>query len=189
MESRVCPKCKIEKQIIEFSIDRTKKSGLQSSCKKCTQIYYANTLDYQLKRKKTYRENNKDKTREALKKWKTKTRENNPLFNFIENTRQLINNSLRFKSDRTNTKIYQILGCTSNQFRAYLESQFEPWMNWDNRALYNGQPNYGWDIDHIIPLSSVKTEEEAIKLNHHTNLRPRCSYLNRVEDNRKHKLI
>lgn len=39
-------------------------------------------------------------------------------------------------------------------------------MNWDNRGLY------GWHIDHIIPLSSAKTEEEVYKLCHYTNLQP-----------------
>jgi len=53
-------------------------------------------------------------------------------------------------------------------------------MNWDNRGLYNGEPNYGWDIDHIIPSSTAKTEDELIRLNHYTNLQPLCSYFNRV---------
>ena len=37
------------------------------------------------------------------------------------------------------------------------ESKFESWMTWDNYGLYNGELNYGWDIDHIIPLASAKT--------------------------------
>ena len=55
-------------------------------------------------------------------------------------------------------------------------------MNWDNY----GNPKDGiyelsktWDIDHMIPISSAKTEEELIKLNHYTNLQPLCSYVNR----------
>jgi hypothetical protein len=52
-------------------------------------------------------------------------------------------------------------------------------MNWNNRGLYNGTENYGWDLDHIIPLSSAKTEGEVIKLNHYTNIQPLCSYVNR----------
>jgi HNH endonuclease len=52
-------------------------------------------------------------------------------------------------------------------------------MNWENRGLYNGDFNYGWDIDHIIPISSAKTEEEIYKLNHFTNLQPLCSKYNR----------
>ena len=35
------------------------------------------------------------------------------------------------------------------------------------------------DIDHIIPLSSAKTEEDIIRLNHYTTLQPLCSYTNR----------
>lgn len=57
------------------------------------------------------------------------------------------------------------------------DSKFEPWMTWGNRGLYNGELNYGWDIDHIIP--SAETEEGVIKLNHYTNLQPLCSKVNR----------
>ena len=53
-------------------------------------------------------------------------------------------------------------------------------MTWENRGLYNGELDYGWDIDHIVPICSAKTEEDVIKLNHYTNLQPLCSYTNRV---------
>ena len=52
-------------------------------------------------------------------------------------------------------------------------------MSWNNYGLYNGELNYGWDIDHIMPLSSAKTQEDIIKLNHYSNLQPLCSYHNR----------
>jgi hypothetical protein len=39
-------------------------------------------------------------------------------------------------------------------------------MSWDNYGFY------GWHIDHVIPLSSAKTEEEVYKLCHYTNLQP-----------------
>ena len=52
-------------------------------------------------------------------------------------------------------------------------------MSWDNHGLYNGQQCYGWDIDHIIPVSSANTEEDVIRLNHYTNLQPLCSHINR----------
>jgi hypothetical protein len=59
-------------------------------------------------------------------------------------------------------------------------------MNWENRGLYNGELNYGWDIDHKIPLSTAETEEEIYKLNHYSNLQPLCSKVNR--DIKKDKL-
>ena len=39
--------------------------------------------------------------------------------------------------------------------------------------------NNGWDIDHIIPLSSAKNEKELLELCEFTNLQPLCSYTNR----------
>jgi hypothetical protein len=77
------------------------------------------------------------------------------------------------------SKTYQILGCTFEEFKIHLEKQFEPWMNWDNYGLYNGELNYGWDIDHVIPHSFGKTEEDIAELNHHGNLQPLCSKINR----------
>ena len=59
-------------------------------------------------------------------------------------------------------------------------------MTWENKGLYNGELNYGWDIDHIIPLSSAETEEDIIRLNHYSNLQPLCSKINR--DIKKGKL-
>ena len=53
-------------------------------------------------------------------------------------------------------------------------------MTWNNRGLYNSSKlNYGWDIDHKIPLDSAKTEDDLIRLNHYSNLQPLCSYTNR----------
>jgi hypothetical protein len=39
-------------------------------------------------------------------------------------------------------------------------------MSWDNYGFR------GWHIDHIVPLSSAKTKDEAVSLNHYTNLQP-----------------
>ena len=52
-------------------------------------------------------------------------------------------------------------------------------MSWENYGKYNGELNYGWDIDHIIPVSNGKTEEEVVNLNHYLNLQPLCSHVNR----------
>lgn len=102
-----------------------------------------------------------------------------PLYKFTRAISKLIYSGLKRKGLKKNTKTSNILGCTIAEFRTYLESKFEAWMSWDNKGLYNGQPNYGWDIDHVIPISSAVTNEDVIKLNHYTNLQPLCSYINR----------
>jgi hypothetical protein len=93
-----------------------------------------------------------------------------------------IRNNIRiiFKSKgyTKKSKIQDILGCSFEEFRLHIESKFEPWMTW-SKGIYNGEFNYGWDIDHIIPLSCAENEEYLIKLNHYTNLQPLCSKINR----------
>ena len=105
-----------------------------------------------------------------------------PLIKIKTNINRLINFSLKNKSFKKNTKTEQILSCTIQQFKEHLEGLFEPWMNWDNYGNPKDgifEPNKTWDIDHIIPTSSGLTEDELVKLNHYTNLKPLCSYYNR----------
>lgn len=93
--------------------------------------------------------------------------------------RSMIKNSFISNGLKKNNRSEYIIGCTLEYFKKYIEDKFETWMTWENKGLYNGELNYGWDIDYIIPLSSAKTEEELIRLNHYTNLQPLCSYTNR----------
>ena len=113
------------------------------------------------------------------------------IFKLITNVRNLIYNSFYYNGYSKNSKTEELLGCSFEELKEYLESKFEPWMNWDNRGLYNGELNYGWDIDHVIPLSSVNEEIDIIKLNHYTNLQPLCSKVNRdiKKDNLEYGII
>lgn len=131
---------------------------------------------------KLYQSNNKEIILEKKKIYIKKRYENDPLFKLTCVIKGLVYKSLKSKGYTKESKTYQILGCTFEEFKLYIESLFEPWMNWENQ----GNPkdrilefNKTWDIDHIIPLSSVITEEEIIKLNHYTNLQPLCSKYNR----------
>lgn len=107
-------------------------------------------------------------------------RKTDPLFKLTKNIRVMVRNTLKKRGYVKNDKTELILGCTIIEFMAYLEGLFEPWMTWENYGLYNGCPSYGWDIDHIIRISSATSEPEIILLNHYTNLQPLCSYTNRV---------
>lgn len=108
-----------------------------------------------------------------------KRRKNDPLFKLRCNIRGLILISIKRYGFKKRSKTSDIIGCDWDTLKKHIEIQFETWMNWDNRGKYNGELKYGWDIDHIIPVSSAKTEEEMISLNHYTNLQPLDSYVNR----------
>lgn len=127
---------------------------------------------------KEYRKNNKGKIREYF----NNLRNSNDLVKLIDNTRRMIRYGFVSKGFQKTNKTELILGCSFNEFKVHIESLWEDWMNWDNY----GNPKDGileldksWDIDHIIPLSTAKTEEDVVRLNHYTNQRPLCSYTNR----------
>ena len=145
-------------------------------------IYYLKNKDIIRNIQKEYRETNKDilsiKGPLYSKKYYDKNK-GDVLFKLVKRCRSMIGNSLRGNGYLKESKTESILGCSFKEFKLYLESKFEPWMNWANYGLFNGELNYGWDIDHIIPLDSVENEEDIIKLNHYTNLQPLCSYTNR----------
>ena len=101
------------------------------------------------------------------------------LYKITYNIRRNITISIKNKGYTKKSKTTDILGCTFEEFKSHIESKFLPWMSWENKGLYNGELNHGWDIDHIIPISSATTEEEVIKLNHYSNLQPLCSKINR----------
>jgi hypothetical protein len=158
--------------------------------------YYAEHLDVKQKWRdehkdkiKEYNSNynsnpdNKEKINEQRRIYKRKRRNIDPLFKLTENIHSLIKISLKQKGYKKNTKTINILGCTGIEFKEHIERQFLPWMNWDNYGRYNGEYEYGWDIDHIIELKTVNTEDDVIKLNHYTNLRPLDSKINRYDRN------
>jgi hypothetical protein len=146
------------------------------SLKEYNSNYYQENKDIFLDRAKEYVLNNKESYQNYQKEYRIKRLASDELFRLSKNIRTLIKKSFSIKN---NTKTEYIIGCSIINFKIYLESKFEDWMNWDNWGLYNGELNYGWDIDHIIPLSSGKSEEEIIKLSHFSNLQPLCSKVNR----------
>jgi superfamily II helicase len=61
-----CNKCLIEKELIEFYKDKSKKDGLKTICKECQKNYINLNKEYILERGKKYYQNNKEKILEDL---------------------------------------------------------------------------------------------------------------------------
>ncbi len=197
---KVCSKCNLELEISLFNKAKTGIFGVRGDCKSCqsktNKIYGENNAISISNKAKKYRNENKDYFINYRLLNKDKHREyinnrlkNDKVFKLKVNIRNLIRISLKRQSILKSNKTIDILGCSFEELNQYLESKFEPWMNWGNHGRYNNSPNYGWDIDHIIPLSTAKTEEDVIKLNHYSNLQPLCSYNNRVIKTNKHAIL
>lgn len=147
---------------------------------------YHKNREQNLNRMRQWKKENRQKLREYQNDYNSNRVKTDVLYHLKHSIRQNIRMSIKRKGLVKTKKTHEILGCSIQTFKEYLESKFETWMNWDNYGLYNGTINYGWDIDHIIPSSTALNEEELIKLNHYTNLQPLCSHINR--DIKKNKV-
>jgi hypothetical protein len=147
-------------------------------------IYNIENKDTIKENKKIYYQSNKEIIKIKHKEYKRIKRQD-PLFRLKANIINIIGTSIKNKGYLKKTNTEFILGCELKDFILYIESKFDSWMNWENYGKYNGEQEYGWDIDHIIPLSSAKNENDIYKLNHFSNLQPLCSYINRVEKRNK----
>lgn len=126
--------------------------------------YRRKNIDKKRKYQKEYDLNNKEKKRLYNKEYSRKRRLTDPLFKLSTNIRHLINISFKRQGHSKKSKTYKILGCTSEEFKTYIENQFTDGMSWDNQG--------NWHLDHIYPVSLAKDEEHLLKLNHHTNFQP-----------------
>ena len=155
--SKVCIKCNIHKDINEFTVRNDSIDGYRNTCKSCFNINHNITG-------KIYRQTHK---KELLKKdliYRKNRMETDPLYKATIIARNIIRKSLTKMGYTKNSRTFDILGCSYEDFKNHIENQFLENMTWDNRDK--------WHIDHIVPLSFCENEEECIKLNNYKNLRP-----------------
>ncbi len=176
VEIKKCSTCKIEKKIENFSKNSSQKDNYCNRCKSCVKKHYDDNADLILKRNSTYRKENSEK---HLKSRRLKYQEyySKPIIKLSINISNLIRGSLK---NNKSQKTEDILKCTVDEFKRHIESQFLNWMSWSNHGNCGiNEYNCSWDLDHIIPISYAKTEEEVYLLNHWSNFQPLCSKINR----------
>lgn len=111
---------------------------------------------------KEYRKNHKNRQKEY--EYQKQRRKRDALYDFKKKTRSFIVACFIRSSKTKNKKTVDILGCDFEFFRDHLHKTF-----FDNYG-YNYDGKEKVHIDHIVPLSMAKTEEDVIKLCHYTNL-------------------
>ena len=207
--TKKCTKCLVVKPFSEFAKDSRgkRKYNVSSDCKKCHNKHYLNNKEVYKKRNQTnykknknkileqctqyylnnkqkincrnnkygkiWRKNNRSKIKEKDKKYRLI-----PLVKLKGNVRNRINNWLKETKFKKPCGTEKLLGCSYQQCKEHLEKQFTDGMTWSN----HGQ--YGWHIDHIVPLSSAKTQEDLHRLCHYTNLQPLWWHVNLSKGNR-----
>lgn len=109
---------------------------------------------------------NRDHSRKYLRQYINRRMKTDPAFAEAQRQRQRVWQSLSRASAKKTSRTLDLIGCTAEELRAHIESQFCEGMSWSNRSE--------WHIDHIIPLACFdlkNTQTHAIAF-HYTNLRP-----------------
>jgi len=118
-----------------------------------------------------------EKNRERGNKRQREYRKNNKTFQLSNALRARVKYALEGCVKRHKT--FDLLGCSPEEWKSFLEDKFEEGMTWEN---------YGtdWEVDHIIPVSHFDLEDdnEQKKAFHYENTQPMWAVDNRRKGNR-----
>jgi len=114
---------------------------------------------------KEWREKNKQKLQETQKKWHQERYATDPQYKLRVLLRARLNVALAGGYKKGSA--IKLLGCTIEELKKHLESQFQPGMTWKNHGKI-------WHIDHIVPLANFDLQNlDQLKIAcHFTNLQP-----------------
>lgn len=156
---------------VEYWVEPQKFAEMQAKAKqrridnieKCRESTRKSYYKYCAKRKEARAKYRKENHRKILDYFINR-RKRDPKYALICSLRSRLYQAFTKRKVVRERGLGKILGAPLDQAKAHLEKQFTEGMSWEN---------YGdWHVDHIIPLSSAKTQEDLVVLCHHTNLQP-----------------
>jgi len=126
---------------------------------------------------------NRDKVREAGRRYKKVNRhklleyQQRPLVKIAINLRTRLNLAIR-RGNKAGSAVRD-LGCTIDQLRMHIASQFTGCMSWETWGT-------SFEIDHIFPLAAANLEDRAefLAVNNWRNLQPLTPAANNAKNNK-----
>lgn len=108
--------------------------------------------------------------------WAKNKRDSNLSFRILGRLRNSLNSAIKFGGSKRSHSAAVLLGCSIEDFKKHIQSNFIDGMTWDNWGVGSGR----WHIDHIRPCASFdfsKTKDQFSCFNF-LNMRPLWSHLN-----------
>ena len=173
---RKCTKCEViyDKPEEHFYKRQDNHNKLRTVCKKCIS-----------ENRKKWRQDKKDHLNQYQIKWNKENRESINKYkkhryetDMDFRLRQCLSGRLRdyVKIENKSLTEYsrELIGCSIEFLKQYLEKQFTKGMSWDNYGNPNGDHTNCWHIDHIKPCVSfdLTQENQQKECFHYTNLQP-----------------
>ena len=159
---------------VERIKERSRVNYLKNKEKRAAQNkanYEANkhiTLAAQKEYRKNMTKQERDEENRKRRIWCAERRKNDPSYRLVCNLRSRISAALKNAKTIKAENSMSLFGCSVDELKAHLESQFTEGMSWDNYGYY------GWHVDHIKPCIRfnllLDTEQKACF--HYSNLQP-----------------
>jgi hypothetical protein len=177
-----CKKCsseynqKIKDKMKEYNKDYRAKN--KQALKEKKKKYYNDNIEYFKEKNKQLRKNlgpkkkseyskkyeDKESTKEKRRNRAKERMDSDPFYKLKSYIRKRILYSLKSSGYLKQSKTEQILGCSIEYFKEYIENKFQNDMTWKNQGK--------WHLDHIKPIALAKDEVELLELNHYSNFQP-----------------
>jgi hypothetical protein len=109
----------------------------------------------------------KAKAKASTAAWQKCQAKTNIHFKLLHNVRSRLNAALARDNHKKTSRTIFYLGCTIEFFKAYIETQFDSTMTWDNHGTY-------WHLDHIRPCASYDLRDmaQALQCFNYKNYQP-----------------
>ena len=183
--TKACTKCGQCKDFSQYHAKPAGKFGLHSICKECRKNQAiawqernpdrAKEIQRDAKRRIRQTEEgranlyriNKDYVKrhpQRVAAYVKNRMESDPVYAMAVRARRAVTKAMERGGYTKRSCTMEILGCDWPTFKAHIERQFTKGMGWDRMGEIH--------LDHIIPISSAKTEEDVLALSRFTNIRP-----------------
>ena|ERR1039457_2175434 len=193
IRSNICRKCD--------AIRKTEyRKKFPDKVKESRAKHYKNNSEKIRKRNYKYKKNNLELIGISRRKYFNNKFKNDPIFKLHTILSKNINAHLKiFNNSKNGRSLKEFILYTIEELSYYIESLFEPWMNWSNRGAYNPKTwndndsdTWTWQLDHIKPISHFKDiiDENSIEFKECwslKNLRPLSAKQNQLEGNKRSK--
>ena len=169
VKAKICSKCKKPKDLSEFNMNCAAKDHRRCECKECRRkyrqvhfvedaargrrYYYCNR-EWVLEKARLYYRTHKRRRAEIMRKYHQKRRilGTDKQYSLGQKLHKHVNRALCGCKSETAT---DLLGCSGEEFKEYIESLFQAGMSWKNHN------RAGWNIDCIRPCSSFDLKDNV----------------------------
>lgn len=143
---------------------RAEQQANKEKNKAYAKAYYKANKEKLNARTKVYYEVNKEKCHAFTKAYQKARMQTDELYKTKCCMRNVVTGAFKRIQMNKPAGTETLLGCSWQEAKEHFEKLFEPGMTWMNHGE--------WHIDHIVPIATAQTVEDANKLNHITNLQP-----------------